>query len=75
MNRIPRKLKKKIPKDTFYCYTHISGMIYPKDGLPYYKIKKCPFYKHIDGLEGYCSLVKHDIIDQVKECDERIGKF
>ncbi len=48
MKRVPRKKKKQIPKDTPYCYTPISGMIYPKDGgLPYYKIKTCPFYDYI----------------------------
>ena len=38
--RIPRKKKKQIPKDTPYCYTPTSDMIYPKDDLPYYKIKR-----------------------------------
>ena len=75
MVRIPRKKKKQIPKDTFYCYTPESGMIYPKEGLPYYKIKPCGFYKHVDGLEGYCSLLKCEILDQVKECGEREGKL
>lgn len=75
MNRVPRKKKKKIPKDTFYCYTPISKMIYPKDGLPFYRITRCPYYKHVSGIEGYCSLLKCEIIDQVKECGERYGKY
>jgi len=57
--RTPRKLKKKIPKDTFYCYD----------------IKPCKFYTYVDGLEGYCSLIKCEITDQVKECGERYGKY
>ncbi len=74
MDRIPRKKKKLIPKDTHYCYTAISDMIYPKEGLPYYKTKVCPFYKHIDGVDGFCKLIKYDIDDQCKSCGERLGK-
>jgi hypothetical protein len=73
MHRIPRKKKKKIPKDTFYCYTATSGMIYPKDGLPYYTVKKCPYYTGIKGVRGHCSLLKCDVFDQVKECGQRLG--
>jgi len=74
--KIPRKKKKKIPKDTFYCYEMNNGMIYPEDGsLPYIKIKTCPFYESRDGLEGYCRLIKCEIMDQVKECGERYGKW
>lgn len=71
--KIPRKKKKQIPKDTFYCYKSISGMIYPKEGLSYYKIKSCIFYNHIKGLEGYCRLLKCEVTDQVKECGEGYG--
>lgn len=76
MARIPRKLKKKIPKDTFYCYTPTSGIIYPKDGgLSYYTTKPCPFYKHKDSLFGECKLLKCEVLDQCKECGARLGKF
>ena len=70
---IPRKKKKLIPKDTLYCYTPVSDMIYEEGKLPYYKISLCPFYKHIEGIEGYCTLIKCEVLDQVKECNSRIG--
>jgi len=69
--RIPRKKKKKIPKDTAYCYTPTSGIIRSKGELPYYKIKTCIFYKHVDSvdnLDGYCTLLKDKITDKVKDC-------
>ena len=46
-SRIPRKIKKKIPKNTQYCYEATSGMIYEKGELPYFKIKICPHYTNI----------------------------
>ena len=45
--RIPRKLKKQIPKDTHYCYTPTSGWKTFKDGKSGYSIKPCPFYDYI----------------------------
>ena len=42
--RVPRKIKKQIPKDTFYCYTPTSGMKHFKDGTYGYSIKTCPLY-------------------------------
>lgn len=51
--KIPRKKKKKIPRDTFYCYDN-RGV--------------CPFYSHIEGIEGLCSLMTCGVDDQVKEC-------
>ncbi len=42
--RIPRKLKKQIPKDTFYCYTPTSGFQSFKDGSYGFTTKLCPFY-------------------------------
>ena len=75
MERVPRKKKKKIPKETFYCYTQTSEIIQPKKGLSYFKIKTCPFYKYIDGIAGYCSLVDCEVMDQVKVCGEREIKW
>jgi hypothetical protein len=46
-SRIPRKLKKQIPKDTVYCYTPTSGMKYFKNGTYGYSIKVCPFSTYI----------------------------
>ena len=42
--RIPRKLKKQIPNNTFYCYTPTSDWKIFKDGKQGYSIKLCPFY-------------------------------
>lgn len=63
--RIPRKKKKKIPKGV-YCYTP-KGIVW-KENTFIYKVKLCPFYKHMDGLEGHCSLFKYEVIDQCKIC-------
>lgn len=71
--RVPRKKKKLIPKDVPYCYTMVSDIIYESGQLPYYKTKTCPFYQYKDGLEGYCKLVKCEVMDQVKECGMRCG--
>jgi len=71
--RIPRKQKKKIPKDTFYCYTPTSGMIYEEGKLPYYKIEPCVFYVHGEDYEGHCKLLKCMVMDQVKECGIKYG--
>lgn len=45
--RIPRKLKKQIPKDTHYCYTPTSGMQHFKDGSYGYTIDRCTFWDYI----------------------------
>ena len=73
--KLPRKIKKKIPTG-HYCYSidterekkepHMNGG---------YWIKPCPFYKRVDGLEGYCSLFKVATMDQVKECGMKLGKY
>lgn len=44
------------PKGVPYCYTHTD------------KYRECKYYKHIEGLEGYCRLLKCEVLDQVKEC-------
>lgn len=64
--RIPRNNKKQIPKGV-YCYTYLNA-IWQDGRYKGYKIKPCPFYKHVDGLDGYCNLVKCEIVDQVKDC-------
>lgn len=65
--RIPRKKKKQIPKGV-YCYTPTSGFKKLKGGRYGYTIKSCPFYKHVKGIDGHCSLLNCDILDQVKDC-------
>lgn len=44
------------PKEYPYCYTYTD------------KYRVCKHYKHIDGLEGYCMLLKCELLDQVNEC-------
>jgi hypothetical protein len=62
--RVPRKLKKKIPKNIPYCYTPIKFDM--NTGI--YHIKPCPFYKHIKGIDGFCKLLKCEVEDQCKSC-------
>ena len=74
--RIPRKQKKKIPKDTPYCYTSDFKMIYPEDGsLPYYKIKCCPYFESTGKIEGHCKLLNCGVLDQTKSCGLKYGKL
>lgn len=58
-NRIPRKLKKKIPRG-FYCYTYKKGEYYC-----------CPFWGRDKNLpeqqNGCCSLLKKNDVDLDKE--------
>lgn len=68
--RIPRKLKKKIPKNTPYCYSFHNKLNRKEKGFSYH-IKPCVFYKHLTGIEGYCTLIKCEIDDQVKSCGLR----
>lgn len=46
-SRIPRKLKKQIPKNTMYCYTPLTEPGIMEDGVWGYKIKQCPFSTYI----------------------------
>jgi hypothetical protein len=72
--KIPRKKKKKIPVG-FYCYTFNGKTGYNKEGLPYYGIDLCPFYQHKEGIDGYCSVVKYEVDDQVKVCGIKRGTY
>ncbi len=66
--RIPRKLKKKIPKNTPYCYVpDFKKNAQQKELFPYW-IKSCPFYQQQEGIEGWCRLVKNEVMDQCKSC-------
>ncbi len=84
MERIPRKIKKKIPLG-LYCYT-------PKwydNTTGIYHIKPCPFYTRklvldedskgeVEGYWiGWCNLklkeYNHEIDDQCKNCGEKFG--
>ena len=71
--RIPRKIKKKIPKG-WYCYeltgekTEVWNEEY-KTWVTSYKTKVCPFYESGDGIDGRCKLLDCDVLDQTKSCD------
>jgi hypothetical protein len=66
--RIPRKLKKKIPKNTSYCYVPDHKKNAKQKELFPYWIKSCPFYQHQEGIDGWCRLVKDEVMDQCKSC-------
>jgi len=66
--RIPRKLKKKIPKDTPYCYSPDIKENKQFAGLFTYGIKSCPFYKSMGRTEGWCRLIRDEVMDQCKSC-------
>lgn len=61
--RVPRKLKKQIPKDTVYCYKGdgTSGITWNEEyqtNVSWYGVKTCPFstykkYKDMDPLPGW----------------------
>lgn len=76
MYRIPRKKKKQIPKETPYCYTFDEerNKKEPLENGGYW-IKTCPFYKYGKDYEGGCKLVEGIVIDQVKICNQREGKW
>jgi hypothetical protein len=68
--RIPRKLKKKIPKNTPYCYSpDFKKNESQKELFPYW-IKPCTFYtrKYQEGIDGWCNLIKCEVMDQCKSC-------
>lgn len=58
-----------------YCYT-FTGETFEKWNeelqtmVPAYKISPCPFYEHVEGLQGKCTKYNCEIMDQVKECGE-----
>jgi hypothetical protein len=55
-----------------YCYSieYINRDI--KNNPTTIKTKNCPYYKHINELDGYCSLLETEIIDQVKSCSYNV---
>lgn len=67
--RIPRKLKKKIPKNTPYCYEPDYKKNAQQKSLFPYWIKPCPFYQHTgEEIFGWCKLIKYEVMDQCKSC-------
>lgn len=73
--RMPRKIKKKIPKDTVYCYVYDEKKNRKNKELGSYYIKPCGFYEYLDGLEGRCKLCNCGVTDQVKSCSLRYPKW
>ncbi len=79
--RIPRKLKKRIPKG-MYCYTPLRF----DDKTYTLHIKSCPFYTRLklkekplhlqdeidkeypEEITGWCKLLSYEIDDQCKSC-------
>lgn len=66
--RIPRKLKKMIPKNTPYCYNPDFKKNAKQESLFPYWIKPCPFYEHKQNIDGWCRLIKCEVLDQCKSC-------
>jgi hypothetical protein len=67
--RIPRKLKKKIPKNTPYCYEPDYKKNAQQKSLFPYWIKPCPFYQHTgEEIFGWCRIIKNEVMDQCKSC-------
>lgn len=61
--------KENIPKNTLYCYTILSIDKHPDDERNIIiRTKYCPFYKFIDGLDGWCNLLKDEVDDSCKIC-------
>lgn len=69
--RIPRKLKKQIPKDTVYCYTTISDWKVFKDGTSGYEVKLCPFYtwKKYKDMNPMPEWVDKEFLDEFGEVE------
>lgn len=67
--RVPRKLKKKIPKDTFYCYTPLTNPGFMENGSWGFKIKPCPFSTYIKFKEmnPKPKWISQDFIDEFGE--------
>jgi hypothetical protein len=71
--RVPRKLKKQIPKNTHYCYTPTSGFKYFEDGSYGFETKVCPFstwikFKDMNPKPEWC-----DEKDLIEYADENIN--
>lgn len=69
--RVPRKLKKKIPKG-WYCYTMTgkTSKTWNEEyqiWVPTYHTKTCIFYENVDF--GRCKLFNCDVLDQTKSCN------
>lgn len=50
----------------FYCYTPISIEVQETGFI--YRIKPCPFFVGINDMEGKCSALNIELIDQIKLC-------
>ena len=52
-----------IPENTNYCYSTNRKW---NGSLEY---KHCRYYRHYEGIQGYCTRFSCEVYDQVKECD------
>lgn len=75
--RVPRKLKKKIPKDTVYCYTPTgeTGVIWNEEyqtEVPWYGIKKCHFYtrKKYKGMKPQPEWIDEEFLNKYKDVEQ-----
>lgn len=74
--RIPRKKKKKIPKDTFYCYTPTSEPGNMDDGQWGYTIDTCTFstYVKIKDIKR-ASWMDDEYVEEFGEIEENVCKL
>lgn len=70
--KIPRKAKKRIPAG-LYCYRPIKAPC--KENNYVYKVKNCPFHKHIEDIEGKCKWLNNTVEDQVKDCGIKVDFY
>ena len=52
-----------------YCYRILNITKREKDNMPIIQTKDCPYYHHIEEIDGYCNFLKCSIEDQCKICD------
>ncbi len=73
-----RGLTESVIPDGLYCYTP-KGIEYRDDGMPIFKVEKCPYWQHTNredgGYDAYCEYLEasDDVLlwDQVKICGVR----
>ena len=60
----------KIP-DGQYCYMFTGRIIKTglgADSIEYPETTPCPYYKHIEDIDGFCFMLSQEIEDQCKIC-------
>lgn len=77
--RLPRKIKKKIPFNTHYCYKATSEFKVLKDGRYGFTVKPCKFYSYIklESTESYKEMIldtelfSEKEIEEIKSCKDK----